>query len=239
MALDLEKALPPASKVIIAGVKGADRDAVVGYLTEDFTFGVSSSYDQPFDTSGLESYFNKLLVGAKQGAAAFGLKKIPGLDINVTDSRQLKLIRSTLKSWTGTDHFTFTIPMVFLAFRPTDDVRKIPSLLMGACSPDFTARAAGVETIRRFKNKDLKGSGLVAGSPNDYFAVNTVQTSGTVSVNIGNWFRTGPFFIISACSFAFSKEIVWDTGIPLVCGGNITFQSFRVLSRNEVMGFFV
>lgn len=220
MSINIENLInTPDAKVVIHKYRVKDvSEAIVGFINTDFSFNSSAEWQSPFDVIGgaLRGIQNLLNVGAAVTNAiadTFGLEGIA--------SKALRSYAMTAVDYMGTNKPTFTLPLIFPAIKPADDPRiKILDLLECVYpSGDGLVMDAPLGYARGGKGFDLARA-----------------TKGYVDVQIGQWARFNQL-VVSNVDSSFSKEVIYNTGIPVYAKATVSFTFIRVPSFNEIRSF--
>lgn len=217
----------PNSQVIISGLNtpaqtnspGFKTTAtnVAGIIAGPLGFEVSSEYGTPLWSQSQEGLSEQL-----QGylAVASGVKKTltgKGLSHPYT----LLNANQSVKTWTGTSLPVFNVPLKFVAFNEDDDVTDAHKALLSAVMPVFTSK----NSLSAFMQPPLG------------YLPSGITASGTITVAIGQWFRAVGQVMVTV-DMSYSKETLLS-GAPLYCEGDISFTPFRIISFQEIQGYFL
>lgn len=198
------------NQVTVSGLGG-----VTGLLQGGLSFNGGNQYSNDYESQAQENaskYFN-------QGAAA--VNAIAGT--NMATNQRLKSLEQTTQSWTGSAPVTFSIEMLVVATRPTDDTTTMVKRAMGAVMPN---RSGGGLTIAAPLNYGPKvGAGSL-----------TPQQTGTIGVKVGRWFQSYGL-IMTSCNPTFSQQVI-GTGRPLWSKLSMQFSTYRAFSYGEFLGWF-
>lgn len=137
-----------------------------------------------------------------------------------TGQFEMKSLVGSMQTWQGSDNFTFSVPMMFLALRKGDDVRSKLRDLALTTYPQVTDFKVGYKVT----------------APLGYKKGQAKNPEGCVGVRIGNWFRTPPIFVVRATTFSLSTETT-SNGTPLYATGEIQLRAARVTSAKEVQSW--
>lgn len=181
-----------------------------GFLTEDISFGNSATYAAEAETDFLTSLNQK---------AGITIQTINSLILpNGMSQYQIKSAISSIQSWRSSSSLELTIPLVFIATSPKDDVRVPVIQLQRAVLPIFDG---------------LSGTANLIEAPLGYTSGIMKSPRGVFSVNIGKWLGIPPLMLITSAVFTFSKETI-ITGLPLYAIGKVSMISFRIISAIDV-----
>lgn len=209
--LDIDKlSANPHARVFVNFNEGG---TVTAFVTEDQAFNFGNNFDAPFESlgQGLSDIASKFTTGA--GALA---DMTPGKVSSALSQYGIKSVLQTVNAYTGSERFSFTLRLVFVAIRRNDNVREKIVPFLKATNPTY--------------------QGFLVKAPLGYNA-NGMTAHGTAAIEIGQWFSTPPFFVVKSFQPTFSRAVT-HAGHPLYCVANVTFESYRMLSVDEVMQFF-
>lgn len=194
-----------------------------GFLVDD-TFAISTE-------SGFEElYTGDLFTSAIQAIGGQALANFADIAKNVYGRLNQSLVKSvwqTINSWTGSKRPSFNLTFLLIKARSNDNVMDDSVFFMSRNLPD--AEIAGAKfTLSAAASSDFKLK-----APNGY---NPFEGKGMISVQIGKWFIANNLNLLSA-DFEFSKEVTED-GNPLYAQGKISFEPYRMITREEFIQFF-
>lgn len=202
------------AKIIIGLPKiggGEPRESIVAYATDNFNFSGTPIYNTPgVEASTLQTQWSAAYNELMSAAGAWSQqtgKSFPNL--------QIKTLHSTISTWMYTDKLKFTLNLKFFALQPSDDVRIPVRRLVHCAYPIFSESVPAI---------------LFA--PNGY----DFTEKNCLAIKIGKWFKTPPLFLLTDFRFSFSKETITN-GTPLYAEGSASFESYRILSADEVASF--
>ncbi|KWA73015.1 hypothetical protein WL30_11055 [Burkholderia ubonensis] len=183
---------------------------VTGFMTEDQSFGFGNNYDAPFESLGrdISGVVSKFSTAA--GALA------PGENVAAIPQMRIQSVLQTIYAWQSSERMRFTVHMIFVALRAGDDVRQLIAPFIRATNP----------TYRDF----------IVTPPLGYNA-NRMTAMGAAQVNIGQWFATTPVMVVKDFQPRFARGVIGNK-TPLYCIAQVTFESYRMLSADEVLSFF-
>jgi hypothetical protein len=189
---------------------------VEAFLADELNLSGGNDFSEAALQQGQQENLNDLAqrLQAVAGAVAgkFGYDSIP--------SFTLKTLEQSVSTWKGADRPSFSLRVLFVAVRETDDVTVQVNKLYKGVFPSF--QSAGVASVVL--------------PPLNYLPQGT-SARGTVAVEIGKWFRaTG--LVIKNVSFKFSRSTL-ASGKPLYADGTVQFQTYRVLSYDEIQQWFL
>ena len=186
---------------------------VRSFLTEDVQYGLGNHWEAPFAS---------LFEAINGGARAIGqLANAAGM--NATQ-RIFRNLNQTVSQWTGSERFSFSLTLMFMATQPDDDVRVPVAILHRLALPSGQGRAFGTKFD------------YVLYAPNNYRG-NTQGASGAVAVTIGTWFQTPSMFLVRTMNPLFSKTHL-RSGLPQFAVVSITLETYRLVTADEVNAFF-
>lgn len=198
-------------KVIIAGAK---LGRISGFLAGDISFQGSNNFNDPFTSQAQQSL--NALVGKGQGVYSM----VTGSEFTAFTAQ---LLQQSAYAWTGSDRFGFTLPLLFVAKRQSDNTTNQVLSLFKAVYPNATK---------------ITSKGSIIQPPLDYLPVaNDGQSSrGTMVVTIGTWFQA-TMLIGKSVQARFSKEPT-QNGTPLYAEVHMSFETYRIISYDELTSFF-
>lgn len=215
LAIDILTA-NPNSRVVIAlpddPEAGFAAESVLGFTRGDFQFNISNEFNNPEINSGQQSLTN----------AVNSVKRFLNDWFNTQAAQErIQHPGQTINSWIGSNRPVFSIPLMFIAIRPGDDVRdQVKALARGVSS---TAVGSGIS--QRFR------------APLGYApAFGEATAVGTIAVEIGQWFRATEL-VMKDSSFNIST-ITTDSGHPAWAEGTVTLEPFRAVTIRDVRGYF-
>lgn len=211
VTLDIDKlnTFTDARILISAGNFKDERNFIaIGFITGEFSVGGNNEFKSLFEFSAQAALQDLTqTIGALTG-------------IDSLAKFRVQTVEQTVQSWVSSGIPSFTVPMIFVALKPGDDVRAPIRNLSTTVYPTFSGDDGG--TIR---------------PPLDYSIDFGSKADGTIAVQIGNWFRA-PQQIMKSINFTLSKEITED-GFPLFAQGQIEFQPFRMISTEIFQSYLI
>lgn len=205
------------AKVIITipGQRGIE-----ALLINDFMFAGSSEYTNMFEQMA-ESYNSKLDIAkaAIYAAAPSQQARLSKVSLRVVDQ--------TILRWSGGGRPTFPISMMFVETK--DGGTDVRDSVKTMYSTIFPVEGYGVNT---------KGINFrTYAPPLGYIGTASGKSAGTITLKIGRWFlATG--LVTTSVNFTFSKEVT-PKGTPLFATGDVNFESYRLMTNDEVQKFFL
>lgn len=190
---------------------GETRESIVAYAVENFNISGTPIYNTPGqEASSIQSGWS---AGYNEIGAAVGSwnKQTGGAIPNI----QLKTLHSTISTWMNTEKLKFTLSLRFYALQPSDDVRIPIRRFIHCAYPIFSTSVPALIY-----------------APNNY----DFTEKNCLAVKIGKWFKTPPLFLLNDFRFTISKETI-PGGNPLYAEGTASFESYRMLSADEVASF--
>lgn len=209
--IDSLKSNPNAQITILLQEKDQTRvtEYVKGFIIDDVSINGANQFDNPFEssaTSSLSSKLNKLIAA---GNTVLGTEFA---------QMQLKHPAQTISSWIGSSPLELSIPLIFVAIRPNDDVRQDVLKLYKTVYPSIS-------------------NGVLIKAPLDYTINGLTATKGTVVLTIGKWLRILGLLVTSV-SFTFSKEVI-ESGVPLYAQGSVSFMSYKMITSQDLERYFI
>ncbi|KVU74712.1 hypothetical protein WK73_15115 [Burkholderia ubonensis] len=183
---------------------------VTGFMTEDQSFAFGNNYDAPFESLGRDISGVVSKFSTAVGALA------PGEKVAAIPQMRIQSVLQTIYAWQSSERMRFTCHMVFVALRAGDDVRQLIAPFIRATNPTY--------------------QGFIVTPPLGYNA-NRITAMGAAQVNIGQWFATTPIMVVKDFQPRFARGVIGNK-TPLYCIAQVTFESYRMLSADEVLGFF-
>lgn len=221
--LDIEilKNNPNAKVIIGLGGAGEDKNWVSGFITQEHTMQGGNIFNNPFENVAQQNLSQKLnVLGATANKVADVANKFLGTNIQTRfGAFSLKSVEQTATIWVSSAKPSFSLPMVFVALQPDDDVLDVVRKLNMAVFPTIDT------------------NGLWVNAPLGYQLVGGKATKGTVIVSIGKWFRAISL-LIRDVSYSISKETI-KSGLPLYAQVTVAFEAYRLLSSDEVNSWFL
>lgn len=212
----LMKATPSAQILIAAAGDAAqkiDPLGVAGFITSELSFSVSANYGNPLESRGSET-----LTTLSQQIGALAGKVLPPGYIEQYQSATFRSVDTTVSTWASSTRPVFSVNLVFLAVKESDDVRKPVNQLYRTVMPSFQG-VLFTDLMR---------------SPMGY-SPQGMKSTGTFLVRIGRWFKATQQ-VMTNVSFTFSKESI-ASGAPLYATGTITFEPYRMISAKELQEY--
>lgn len=193
---------------------------VEALLINDFMFSGSSEYTNLMEQVA-EAYISKIDV-----AKAMVLAAAPSQAVRLSKMSP-RLIDQTILRWSGGGRPTFPISLMFIETKNGErSVRENVQRMYSTVFPqEGNAIGSGKISARTY------------GAPLGYIGTALEKSVGLISLKIGKWFlATG--LVASGVNFTFSKEVTPDGG-PLFATGDITLESYRIMTNDEVQKFFL
>lgn len=225
-ALDIEKLVYDNANATTHIVCDSPSLSVDGFVTSELRIALGNSYSSPLQNQAQDA----LAAAAEAGKAVFaGFMTKYGWGEGDLPAWTPKSASQSVYTWAGADRPKFTLEMIFLALKGTDDVRKKPIQLLQGVVPSFeTLQAPG------FLAGALSSTVIVP--PLRYLPQGLAGARGSVQVNVGRWFLARKL-LITHVDFTFSKETL-PTGLPIYSRAAVTFEPYRILSFDEVQMWF-
>jgi hypothetical protein len=204
------------ARVRIVGLGDKTQFGVTAFLADELNLSGSNDFSDAALQQGQQESLNdtlqKLQAVVGGVASQFGYDSVP--------SFTLKTLEQSVSTWKGAERPSFSLRVLFVATRETDDVTTQVNGLYRSVFPSF--KSVGVASVVL--------------PPLNYLPQG-ITARGTVLVEIGKWFRaTG--LIIKSVNFKFSKSVL-ASGKPIYADGTVQFQAYRVLSYEDVSGWFI
>lgn len=194
------------TKIVFVNDRG---DRVEGFVRDDFNFQVTSRFQAAFDSETMGRLSHKINSVTGMLGAAVGSR--------ITQI-QVKHAAMTVLAWEGTDKPSFSLNLLFVAYKSTIDVLTQVKTLLKGVFPE-TALGKGI-----FK------------APLEYNAMGVGGAVGCWTVAIGQWFFA-PFQLFTTVSPRISKEVV-SGGKPLYAEVGVSFEPYRMINWKEFQTYF-
>lgn len=221
-SLDVDSLLANPNARILINIPG--KPTVACFLQEGLGFSAGNMYGNAFESEAqnkVSDLYSKAAPAAGALLDKFGIK-IPA-------QARLQSFEQTTESWSGPSKPHFSIKTTFVATKPTSDVTKDMKTIMAACFP--TKGPSGIiQAPLNYGPKINTGSGK---SLSDV----SISAQGTVSMQIGTWFKATGLIIASAHP-KFSAQVI-KNGKPLYCEMEIELLPYRAISYGEFLGYFI
>lgn len=178
-------------------------------IVSELSIGGGANYESLFDTSAQEALSKKL-------AQAQQLTQLWKENIRMVTFQQ------TVLSYINTDKLKFSVDVALMATKPSDDILTPFVDLQKLVTPRSLST----------------GWSAVMQSPTDYkVEMTTGKASGTATIRYSTWFIARDQLITNV-HWTPSKVVI-KAGRPLFIVGQITFEPFRVITQEEMAGYFV
>lgn len=194
------------SRIVVAG---PNLGSVNGFITSELSINGSNEFSTP-----LESQAQKSLSDNLQAAQAVAGR----LGIQDFTKFTLQTVEQSVAVWSNSSKPTFSVSLLFIAIKETDDVRTPVANLFKTVYPTFEGFALT----------------SIVKPPLGYLP-NGMTASGVFTVQVGKWFRA-PGQIMNSVDFTFSKETI-KSGAPLYATGTIQFTPFRMIEAREIANY--
>lgn len=198
------------------------RGAIHAFVSAETSIGGSAQFESFNQFGALDAANNAMAALANTVARTQGSQ---GRGVAV---HQIKSIAQTISTWTGSDPFSLTVPIILVSYRRGMDVRREVARLVGATYPNAEGNIWG----ENFMNMIRPPLGYTATQ-----LVNQGGNAGTipngVSVQIGKWLYIPRLLVIRNAEFSLSKEVVED-GSPLYAQGQVTFEAARLIFDSDI-----
>jgi len=210
-------------------------DQVVGFISDDITIGSSADWQSPMDVVGgalktIQSLKNlgESIVNALVDAIGFG----------AIAQKSLSAYATTVVDYMGTNKPTFSLPLIFVATRPTDDPRVSVLKLLKCVYPSVDQKGSQGLFMRAplgyARGTWQSGHGVLGGVARSL----STPSQGYVSVSIGNWLSF-QYLVINDVKATFSKETTRSTPrVPLYARADVSFTFIVTPSYDDVVSWF-
>lgn len=205
-------------------LKAKQRQTVKAFVGHDFAIGGGANFNNPLENQALTNLQQKIqaaqsigLEALSQGSSVLGSLESKIKDMASGSNFSVGNVTQTLEFWSSSEKPQFSINILFVALKETDDVRKLVAPLYDTVYPQF-----GKLGFARTTSAPLGYRPFAGGS----------NALGTIDVQIGTWF-TATQQIMKRVDFTFSKETI-ASGNPLYAYGTISFQPYRMISAEEL-----
>lgn len=186
--------------------------SITAWMVQDtFDISASASYEPFFQKRIAEHITDRLGGGVSRSLEAFEA---------ITQTR-IKSLSETILSYSGTDRPTFSLELVFVSLKSTDDPRAKATMLLEGCMPSKGP-------VEGFLYAPWNYGSLAGELAKD--------ESGKMVIEIGTWFRA-PNQILLSASFQISRETI-QTGVPLYVIGAIQFKPHMQLYASQMRSYF-
>lgn len=217
----------PNAKVIVAGLSNpfpasngsfkSTSTQVAGIMAGTLGFGMTNEWGTPLwsqSQAGLSQTVQGVEASVGNAVQRMGFKGFsnPTTLINANQS---------VKTWTGSSLPVFNVNLKFIALNESDNVTLAHKALLSSVCPIFSNKSSLSSFIQ---------------SPLGYTSTG-ITANGTISVALGQWFKAISQVMISV-DMEYSKETLLS-GAPLYCEGKISFTPFRMMSYEEILGYFI
>lgn len=204
---------------------GRGRSNIVnGFISGPINMGGGNDWNNPFDSSvqgTMSEVFSKVAPVVSRGVSSFSGEQ------KTLAFTSLKSMEQTVLGWTGSKKPTFSIPLVFVALRPTDDVTDPIKKLAKTVFPSEEKLGSGRISVG--VTKAPLGYGVTVGR-------GRLIPTGTITVRIGRWFFAVNQ-VVSSFDWTFSKEVIGN-GLPFMATATLGFEPFKNVTLDEFYGYF-
>lgn len=213
---DIVKANTNSLVSIVSSSSGAQTGPalrVQGFIMSEFRIAVGNSYTSPLQSQAQDAIAQSVEAAKAIASNFFATDKI--------FSWTPRTVEQSVYTWAGSDRPKFTIGLLFIAMENGDDVRASYRNLLNAVVPSFVVEG---------------GKATFINPPLSYLPQGGRSARGMVSVAIGKWFK-GDFLLITHVDGTMSKETL-PSGLPLYCQVSATFETYRIVSAQEMQQWF-
>lgn len=204
--LNIDKLKTNPAALIVISAPGV---LVNGYITSEISIDGSAEWNMALQNGAQENLGNVV----NRAGAIFG--QASGRPVSIPSPTP---VEQSVASWTGTAKPLFTIQLVFVALRETDDVRNACYNLYKTVYP--TADKIGLRTFLK---------------PPLGYATSGLTAQGTADIRVGRWFYARGQ-IMKNVNFSYSKQTIAN-GTPLYASGSISFEPFRNITIGDLRGY--
>lgn len=218
----------PNARIIVKGLP----ELVIGFLVSDVEIGGSANFQSD---SGFR--LNDLINKISRFTGKFD-SNLGGFRINN--------IQESILHWMGSENFSISLDLIFIAIKPDDDVRNYIRILAQGIYATVTS-AKDIPGADKLYGTKLFGTDLgalipseniasVSKAPNSYNGINPEGATGVLSLYIGKWFKATDIFVLNNFRFRISKECI-SSGLPLYAVGSIQLTAFKAIEPNDIKGW--
>jgi hypothetical protein len=175
-------------------------------VSDTFSISGAANYETLMEQNLAQTFVEQKGMGKGKAVAA----------IQKGTQFQFKSLEQSRLSYASSERLQFSMELLFVAIKSTDDPRVQASAFLEGCYP---RELAGVFGITPPWGYDWK------------------KPSGVMGVKIGKWF-SAPNQVLTRAEFNFSKEVV-RSGCPLYAQGSVSFEPYKQVSSDELLKFFV
>lgn len=200
---------------IVRIVLGGKIGTVVGFLRQEFSIAGEPDYTSPFESSALEGANDKIQ------AVTSTIDRVTGSGLS---GHRLSNILGSAAIWRSTKKPTFSISLLFVAIKPTDNVVEPVRKLQRALYPRVSIGGVGMKAPMGYHMPKGKIPPLAS-------------AQGTSIIQVGKWFRA-PGQLITGVNPSFSKEVI-QGGKPLYATVELQFAPWRLVTEDEIVEFFL
>lgn len=203
----------PNAHVLVTGPNVRVR----GLITAPLSISAASRYTNVLESQAQESLSDKISGGLGAAGAALSVMGAGNLAGSIP-SFTLRTAEQSADTYQTSERPSFTVELIFVALRSNDDVRIPVSKLYKATMPTFSKQGAAnfLQAPLGYQSKGM-------------------SAQGTCAVRVGTWFQA-TWQLIKNVSFTFSREVTVN-GYPLYASGSITFEPYRMISVDELLGY--
>jgi hypothetical protein len=221
---DIEKVLNNPNYRVSIHLGSGRSNIVTGYMTENIRMGGGNEWNNPFESSvqnAMSEVYSKVAPILSKG-----MSSITGEQETLAFT-SLKSMEQTVVGWTGSKKPSFSVPLVFVATRPTDDVTDPIKKLATAVFP--SEKRLGSGRIGVGVTQAPLGYGVTIGQSG-------LIPKGVVTLKIGRWFFATKQ-VINNVDWTFSKETI-KSGLPFMATVTVDLEPFRAITLKEFFGYF-
>ncbi len=193
--------------------KKPKEELVTSWLSQEFTFSLANNSQEVIDVAWLGKINQLKGMANIIGDTLSQYERVKTLSKMVKQFGDTVIFNKTISklSWSSSQRLTFSLPMIFIAYDKTDDVRAQVSKLSSTVLPEY---------------KDEKEYTMPIG----------FKSGTSIFVDIGIY-MTVPDLIINSVDVVFSKQVLIESGRPLYALCNVSFSSRYAITHQDFLSY--
>ena len=200
---------------------------ITGFLTNPMSWSASNTWE------GLHGGMQAEKDQEKSIKAVEGAKSYAGFK---GGQSSIQGITETIARYAGSQKPTFAFNVMLVALTPNYNVRKEVIKFLKGCYPK-SAKWGLMEAPYGYNTAfDANSEGYDTGENFDSSVLSRNSVRGTWDVVVGKWFRC-PELVLNSCNVNFSQQVT-PNGSPLWAEVQLQFETWRLITANEVAAFF-
>lgn len=225
-----------ALRIIPPIESGADKlltgGLIKGFLTNQLSWSASNTWEglhQGFSSiKNQESNFTKIETMVSQFKIGDAAAENLGIGAG---QHAVQGITESIARYTGSQKPTFSFNMMLVSLTPDTDIITPIKILLKGCYPR-TATAGMMEAPYGYE------TGITGGTEekDNSSGKSSMSAKNVWSVKAGRWFYC-PMLVLDSCNVNFSQQCT-PTGQPLFAEVQLVFESWRLITADEVESFF-